>query len=311
MIEIEEVTKQFGRLAAVNRLSLTIPDNSMFGLLGTNGAGKSTLLRMLAGVIKQDSGTITIDGEVQTKKTGRIYGKQKIFFLSDDQYFFPNATPVSMAGFYESMYPLFDKQRFFQMLNAFELPPDKKIHSFSKGMKKQVIILLGICTGTEYLLCDEVFDGLDPVIRNSIKKLLEKEMKMRRLTILAASHNLRDLEDMCHTIGILHKGGVLLARDLYEMQTKRIKLQCVFSKDEEEKCSYSKRKAELSRRLNMTAYEKQGFVVTFIAKGDRKEICQAVEELHPLQYEIIPMSMEEIFMSETEAVGYDIHSIIS
>ena len=293
MISIEGVSKSFGKLAAVKNVSLTIPDNCIYGLLGTNGAGKSTLLRMLSGVLKPDEGEIKFDG------------KGTLFFLPDEPYFFPNAEPRSMARFYQTMYSGFEGERFMEMLRAFELPEDKKLHSFSKGMKKQTFILAGICAGTEYLLCDEVFDGLDPLIRKSLKKLLEKEMRMRRLTILAASHNLRELEDICHTIGILHRGGVLLSRDIEKMQSESIKLQCVFDAGNEEG------RRTLYKRLPVLSMEETGFVTRMIVKAGEEEVRQAMEEIKPHKYEILPMSIEEIFSYETEAAGYDIRTIIS
>ena len=194
MIELIELNKAFDDIKAVNHVSLKIADGEVFGLVGTNGAGKSTTLRIIAGVIKPDSGVVCVDNRP-------VYDnpdvKKDVFYISDDQYFFPNSTPDDMAGFYASVYENFDKEKFNKFLTGFGLDKDRKINTFSKGMKKQVSILLGLCAGTKYLLCDETFDGLDPVVRQGVKSLFAAEMEDRGLTPVIASHNLRELEDIC------------------------------------------------------------------------------------------------------------------
>lgn len=210
-MKAEGLSKKFGNVQAVDCVSLLVEKGIVFGLLGTNGAGKSTLLRMMAGILKPE-----------------------IFYLSDDQYFFPNATPATMIVFYRSVYPKFDEGRFYGLLEHFGLYVNQTIHTYSKGMKKQVGILFGICANTAYLLCEEVFDGLDSVIRHLIKNILQNDIKNRGLTTVIASHNLRELEDICSHIGILHKGGVLLSKDIGKMVTTLQKFQCVFNREEEE-----------------------------------------------------------------------------
>jgi len=158
--------------------------------------------------------------------------KHKLFYISDEQFFFPSATPLDMKRFYQTIYPEFDGMRFLQMLEKFELSGSRKINSFSKGMKKQISILLGICSHTPYLLCDETFDGLDPVMRQAVKSIFVKEMEERSFTPIIASHNLRELEDICDHIGLLHKGGILLSKDLEDMKLNIHKLQCVFQTEE-------------------------------------------------------------------------------
>ena len=186
MINTTQLSKQFGDLKAVDKISLQIVDNSIFGLAGTNGAGKSTFLRMLAGVLKQDEGEIEIDGEAVWENE-KIKGE--IFFLPDNAYFPPNVTPQQMAGYYSIYYSKFNKKRFQELCDKLELDTKRKINTFSKGMKRQVSMLLGICAGTKYLFCDETFDGLDPVMRQAAKSILAYEVTERPFTPIIASHN--------------------------------------------------------------------------------------------------------------------------
>ncbi len=299
MIELLELYKNFDDIKAVNHVSLTIRDGEVFGLVGTNGAGKSTLLRIISGVIKPDGGVVCVDNRP-------VYDnpdvKKHIFFISDDQYFLPNSSPEEMADYYEGVYENFDKLRFFKLCNSFGLDVKRRISTFSKGMKKQVSVLLGICSGTKYLLCDETFDGLDPVVRQAVKSLMAAEMTDRGLTPVIASHNLRELEDICDHIGLLHQGGVILSEDLSDMKLKMQKVQCVFTNDE-----------DMNRALEgmeVLIHETRGRLHTITMRGEREEIESAFKIGNPVFFEVLPLSLEEIFISETEVVGYDIKKFI-
>jgi ABC-2 type transport system ATP-binding protein len=299
MIEINDLTKTFQDITAVNHVSLEIPEGQVFGLLGTNGAGKSTLLRMLSGILKPDGGTILIDG-IHIWDNPRV--KENCFYLSDKQYFFPNASPEAMGRFYRGLYPSFCLGRYLDLLDDFDFDRFRKIRTFSKGMKKQIAVFASICAETPYIFCDEVFDGLDPVIRQSVTALIKSEMKRRPLTPVIASHNLKELEDFCDQIGILHKGGVLLSRDIHSMQYKTQKLQCILKEE------------QLSRLLDqadLVSVKQEGFLTTLLLRGSRGEITSFIEQFQPERYAFLPLTLEEIFINETEAIGYDIKLLFS
>lgn len=298
MIEIRECSKSFGSVKAVQNVSMDIGEREVFGLVGSNGAGKSTLLRMTAGVIKPDQGEIHIDGiPVFDNKEA----KSNLFYLSDDSYFPANNTPSDMADYISLFYPGFEKQRFSKLLRQFQLKEDQKISTFSKGMKKQLQILLGISAGTKYLLCDETFDGLDPVMRQGIKSLFATEILNREFTPVLASHSLRELEDICDHVGLLYQGGMLLSRNLEDMKFHIYKIQCVLSDNKQEKA--------LEKELDILKLDHQGSLVVFTARGTRTEIVEKVQEKNPLFCEVLPLSLEEIFISETEVAGYEIRNL--
>lgn len=298
MIQIKNVSKSFGEIKAVDQISLTIPNGIVFGMLGTNGAGKSTLLRMISGVLKADQGQILIDGE---NIFDNPKAKEKFVYISDEQYYFPNAKPVDLVSYYKNYYPNFDEERFINYVNSFGLDYNRKINTFSKGMKKQISILLGVCANTPYLLCDETFDGLDPVMRQAIKSLFAKEIADRGLTPIIASHNLRELEDICDHIGLLHKGGVLLSKDLDELKCNLLKVQCVLDPEHD---------TSLNEQLNVIKMTRRGKLLTMTVRGKESEVLPILETLNPIYFEALPLSLEEIFISETEVVGYDMQSII-
>lgn len=298
MIEAVNLTKRFEDIIAVDHINATIKNGSVFGLIGTNGAGKSTFLRMASGILKPDEGSITIDGQEVFENAE---AKSRFFYISDEQFFFNNVTPDEMMTFYMSVYQGFDKMRFIHLMDSFELDRKRKIRTFSKGMKKQVSVICGVCANTDYLFCDETFDGLDPVMRQTVKSIFANDMQERNLTPIIASHNLRELEDICDHVGLLHKGGILLSKDLDDMKLSIHKVQCVLKPGTE---------PEDLVALDQIKVDRRGSLCTLTVRGSREEVVALMESYHPIFAEIIPLSLEEIFISETEVVGYDIKKLV-
>lgn len=298
MINMKGCCKSFGKFRAVNQVSLDIGEREVFGLIGSNGAGKSTLLRMIAGILRPEEGSVTVDTlpAYENKEA-----KKKLFYISDESYFPANYTAGDMVRFYRNYYPDFSVQRAYQWMDDFQLDRRRKIHTFSKGMKKQLMVILGLSAGTKYLLCDESFDGLDPLMRQAVKGLFASEIMNRDFTPVIASHNLRELEDICDHVGLLHQGGVLLSRDLEDMKFHIHKVQCVLSDETKEK--------ELEKELEVLKIQRQGSLLLITARGTRLEIMNRIQAKEPLFCEVIPLSLEEIFISETEVAGYEIKNL--
>ncbi|MBQ0000316.1 MAG: ABC transporter ATP-binding protein [Clostridiales bacterium] len=299
MIQITDCSKNYDDIQAVSHVSLELRDGEVFGLLGSNGAGKSTLMRMMAGIMKPDGGQILIDGEPVYEND---LLKQNIFFCPDGTYYPVSAAAKDLAAFYKCYYPTFDTERFHKLMKQLQLDEDRKISTFSKGMKKQLSIILGISAGTKYLFCDETFDGLDPVMRQAVKSLFADEMLNRGFTPVIASHNLRELEDICDHVGLLHKGGILLSRNLDDMKFHIHKVQCVLKDDAQIE--------ELRKDLDILKVSSQGSLRLLTVRGTRNEVLQRIQAMEPLFCEVVPLSLEEIFISETEVAGYEIQSLL-
>ena len=298
MIELKGISKQFDQIQAVEKIEGVIREGSIFGLVGTNGSGKSTCLRMIAGILKPDEGEVLVDGENVYENPEK---KRDVFFISDDQFYLPNATCEDMKDYYRIFYPSFDQERFDKLLTAFKLDGKRKINTFSKGMKKQLSVILGVCANTKYMLCDESFDGLDPVMRQAVKTIFIQEMTERDFTPVIASHNLRELEDICDHVGLLHNGGILLSKDLDEMKENIFKIQCVVREEDREK---------LVASMDVIYLEQRGSLLTLTVRGTRESITKQVEKWQPVFWEILPLTLEEIFISETEVAGYDIKNLL-
>lgn len=307
MIRIEHLTKKFDTVCAVNDVSMEIPEGIMYGLLGTNGAGKSTLLRLIAGVLQADTGEIEIEGESCYDNPNC---KAWFFYLPDTPYYFPNASMETMCRFYAKQYPEMDENAVAEMAEMLDLDMRQPIWTFSKGMRRQAFLILALCANTKYMLCDEVFDGLDPMVTEVMKKLIREEMKERKFTVLVVSHKLRDLEDICDQIGILHKGGLLSSGDMRERARNTHKFQCVVEKEEE----WERVKPELAAELELIRCQKEGNFVTVIVRLKEttaiEEVEQKMKAWFPCFCGEVPMSLEEIFLSEMEASGYDMRKVL-
>ena len=299
MIKIESVTKNFGDVCSLDQFTLRIPDGSIFGLIGSNGSGKSTLLRAMSGIFAADKGCILYDGFNIWENTEQ---KAKLVYLSDEPYFLPHSSIEDMRNLFSSLYPTFDNTKFDKLLNLFGLPLRRKINTFSKGMQKQTSVLLGLSVCPKYLFCDETFDGLDPVMRHLVKRILMEDIAERGTTVVIASHNLRELEDICDHIALLHKGKLLFQNDLDDMKLSIQKIQAVFTDESAQ---------EKLRELPLLNLERRGSMFTIVARGTRDEWEERLQAMHPQFYECIPLTLEEIFIAEMEENGYDFTEILA
>lgn len=298
MIKIQGVTKYYDDFKSLDAISAEIADGSIFGLVGSNGSGKSTLLRVMSGIFRADGGEVLYDGENVYEN---VILKDKIVYLSDDQFFLPNSTLGDMAKLYASVYSHFSWEEYNKLLNIFSLSSTRKIATFSKGMQKQAAILLGLAAKPRYLLCDETFDGLDPVMRQLVKRILADAVAEHGLTPIIASHNLRELEDICDHIGLLHKGGILFESEIDSLKENIHTVQAVFSRDIG---------IEEIAAIGTVSIKKRGSMVTAVVRGSEDEVRGKVEGLAPDFYEIIPLTLEEIFISEMEERGYDYTKVV-
>lgn len=298
MIAVENLGKKFHEVQAVDQVTAQIQKGSIFGLIGSNGAGKSTFLRLLAGIYRPTQGSVRIDEEPVYENPAV---KQKIFYISDDQYFFANGNMADMATYFSTVYPRFSQDKFEKLTQMFKLDPKRKLTAFSKGMQKQAHIILALSCRPEYLFCDETFDGLDPVMRQAVKRLLADAVLEENMTPIIASHNLRELEDICDHIGLLHQGGIIFERELDDLRLNIHKVQCAFSVPKTKEDFVS---------LDLVTMEQRGNLSILIVRGDREKTEKTVSAMTPLYYEMLPLTLEEIFITEMEARGYDIQQLV-
>ena len=298
MLEAKNVVKTFDGFRALDSLNMTVPKGAVYGLVGPNGAGKSTIIRHLAGIYRQDSGEVLLDGQPVYENPAV---KRRMTVIGDDWYYFPQANIREMARFFAGLYPAFSWERYEKLKQVFPLDEKMMLRRMSKGMQKQAAFWLAVCCMPEYLSLDEPVDGLDPVMRRQVWSLLLGDVSERGTTVLVSSHNLRELEDVCDHVGILNRGQVLLERSLSDLQDNTVKLQVAYAGVTE---------PMLPSELNILHRSHVGRVYTYIVRGSRAEILRRMEITEPILLESIPLTLEEIFIYELGGVDYAAKDIL-
>lgn len=294
MIEATALCKGFGDFTALTELSLQIPKGSIYGLIGSNGAGKSTLLRLLAGVYQPNGGDVTLGGASPWENTGV---KSRLFFFPDVLCFGPTATLLSLRQFYAPLYPNWDQAFFQQLYGEFRLDLKKRLCTMSKGMQRQAMLCCALATRPQYLLLDEVFDGLDPLVRKKLRGLLAAEVADRQMTVVISTHNLRELEDFCDHLALLHEGRLCLQAELDRLRETTHRVQAVFPEGIP---------ADLEEHLEIISQQDTGLMATLTLRGQLPEIFAELKHQGATALEAISLSLEELFISEMEAAGYDL-----
>ena len=298
MLEAKNVVKTFDGFRALDGLTMTVPKGAVYGLVGPNGAGKSTVIRHLAGIYRQDSGEVLLDGQPVYEDPAV---KRRMTVIGDDWYYFPQANIREMAHFFAGLYPAFSWERYEKLKQVFPLNEKMMLRRMSKGMQKQAAFWLTVCCMPEYLILDEPVDGLDPVMRCQVWSLLLGDVAERGTTVLVSSHNLRELEDVCDHVGILNKGRVLLERSLSDLQDNTVKLQVAYQGVTE---------PVLPAELNILHRSHVGRVYTYIVRGSSEEILRRMQITDPVLLESIPLTLEEIFIYELGGVEYAAKDIL-
>ena len=298
MIEVNGLVKRFDGFAALDGAALSVPAGSVYGLVGPNGAGKSTLIRHLTGIFRQDAGTVRIGGEDVWENAAL---KARIAAIPDDWYYFLQSSIRDMMRFYRGFYPAFSMERYEKLKEVFQLDEKRPIRRLSKGMQKQAAFWLALCCMPDYLILDEPVDGLDPVMRRQIWNILLNAVSEENMTVLVSSHNLRELEDVCDHVGIMHHGKVILERSLSDLQESVTKLQLAFEGDEV---------PDITGRFEVMNDTQLGKVHTMIVKGDQRELADYLKTFHPLVMDMLPLSLEEIFIYELGGENYEVKDII-
>ena len=296
MIEVKALVKSFDGFRALDGLDLTVPKGAVYGLVGPNGAGKSTLIRHAVGIYRQDSGELLVDGE-PVYENPKI--KARIAYIPDEVAYFTQSTIKDMMRFYKSIYPAFDRERFEKLGRAFELSLSRPLRKMSKGMQKQAAFWLALSCRPDCIILDEPVDGLDPVMRRQVWSLLLGDVAERGSTVLVSSHNLRELEDVCDHVGIMNRGKMLLERSLSQLQDNMVKVQLALADG-----------GKLPEGLDILRRSVTGRLQQLILRGDAEEVTNKLSTVQPLFMDVLPLSLEEIFIYELGGAEHEIKDIL-
>ena len=299
MIEVCDVTKKFDSFKALDNLSLNVEKGSIYGLVGPNGAGKTTLMKIIMGVYKADNGKILVSDENVYEN---IKIKDNMIYISDDLYFFNNFSIKQMRDLYKKVYSNWSDERFNKLAEVFNIDIKRNVNKLSKGMKKQVAFWLAMSAKPEILILDEPLDGLDPVMRRKVLNIMMQDVADRELTVMISSHNLRELEDICDHVGILNNGKLVLQRKLDDMKSETHKIQVAFKNGEFPQ--------EFENKFKILHKTQLGQVYSIILNGNKETITKELQKYNPMILDVIPLTLEEIFIYELGGEGYEIKEII-
>ncbi len=298
MIKVKNVTKHFDDYKVLDDISLEVKKGTIYGLVGPNGAGKTTIINHITGVLVPESGEITIDGEKVYENT-KI--KQRFLSISDDWFYYSVYTIKEMAAFYADIYPTWSYERYNAIKEIFKIGEKRQIRKLSKGMKKQVAFWLSLSAMPEVLILDEPLDGLDPVMRKQVLNMVIADVIDREMTVLVSSHNLRELEDICDWVGVIHQGRMIIEKPLDDLKGSVFKYQVVLTDE---------MSAALEKTEDVLHISRTGAVYNVIVKGDMEKIDKKMKELSPMLCERISLTLEEVFIYELGGLGYDFKNII-
>ncbi|MBQ7895516.1 MAG: ABC transporter ATP-binding protein [Oscillospiraceae bacterium] len=296
MIEVKNLVKSFDGFKALDGLNISVPKGSVYGLVGPNGAGKSTVIRHLAGIYRQDSGEVLIDGKPVYEKPEV---KSRIAYIPDDIFYYTQASINDMMKFYADIYPSFNKQRFEELGKVFKLDRKQLMRRLSKGMQKQAAFWLAICIEPDVIILDEPVDGLDPVMRRQVWSILLSDVAERGTTVLVSSHNLRELEDVCDHVGIMNHGKMLVERSLDALQENIVKIQLAMPDG-----------GELPEDLEILHKSNTGRLQQLILRGNAEELSAKLSAAGPLFLDLVPLTLEEIFIYELGGADNEVKDIV-
>lgn len=298
MIEVNNLYKKIDNKAILKDVSIKVKEGSIYGLVGPNGAGKTTLIKHLVGIYVQDSGEVKVLEE-PVLDNNKV--KERLAYISDELQY-PQYTVKGVAKFYSQVYPQWNWERYEKLKDIINIDENMKINKMSKGMKKQVAFWLTIARMPDVIVLDEPVDGLDPIARKKVWSLLIQDVAQRQTTILISSHNLRELEDVCDTVGIMHDGEVLIERELDNLKSNVVKVQVAFEEDMPEDL--------INKEFEALSVEKMGSVYMLILKGKREDIMAKLNKYSPLILDVIPLTLEEVFIYEVRGAGYELKDVI-
>lgn len=284
MLKVCDLEKRLQDKLVLHDFQMEIPDGCIYGLIGENGAGKSTLLRILAGVYECDQGYVMID---EYKLNEHAEKKAEILLIQDEPFYFHNATLSEMKQFYRIAHPDLDEAYYHRLIKLFDLDDQMPLQKYSKGMKRQAFLILGLCISPRYLLLDEAFDGLDPHMRMMFKKEIADRIEEKKMSVIISSHNLRELEEICDRFGILENGKLITSGSMSDCLHEIHRFQLAFEKAIDESCF---------DKLNLLSLQMDSRIVNLVVQGDAEQIQAYLKSLNPLMMEMLPVSLEEVFV---------------
>lgn len=209
MIELINVSKEYGKRTAVKNISLTLPLGKIIGIVGENGNGKSTLMKLIAGLLQPTSGSVTVNGETAARRSSKL-----VSYLSEHDSSYSIFTVREALAFQASQFTDFNIAKAEEIMTYMQLEPDKKIGDLSKGNRGRLKIVLTLAREVPYILMDEPLSGLDPLVRQSIVKGMISFVDLESQTLVMTSHEITEIESILDSFIAIKDGSLIRIADV-------------------------------------------------------------------------------------------------
>lgn len=300
MLKVKELNKKFRGFEALKNININAESGQIYGLVGSNGCGKTTLLKHIINIYSPDDGEVYFNDKLMNENSEEM----KEFYYVQDDLFFPYGYTLNKMFDYEKLlYKNMSVQKYNKLVDFFGINTNTRLNKMSKGQRKQAAFILAMAAQPRVLLLDEIVDGLDAVVRRKFWNVLIGEILESKMTVIISSHALKELDNICDKIGIMHEGKIIKEErmDTLKEDIKRVQ----FAIDDE----YKKITSE---KFDVVKTSKIGSVYFSVLKGDIKEFRKSLDEnYNVLIFDELPMNLEEIFITELGGVGYGIQEYIS
>ncbi|WP_416730716.1 ATP-binding cassette domain-containing protein [Fictibacillus sp. JL2B1089] len=285
MLRVNNISKTIEGSQVLDHVNITLEPGTIAGLVGRNGVGKSTLLRVIAGILDPDDGQVLFN-DTDIHQNPQV--KQKITYVPDSTEILKSYSVKEIVKLYDAIYEDFDVVYFYSLLDRFKLPKNKKIRTYSKGMKALFLMILSFSTKSDLIILDEPTNGLDPIVKRNILQFIIEEVSERQLCVLISTHHLEEVEKMADVLIMIKEGRIESTTSIEDAKTSFRKVQVVYKHSLPEK---------IEQLNNVNILNQTGRVYTLMIKGNIDATLEKLNQENPLLLEELPMTLEDIFIS--------------
>lgn len=292
-IQTDRLTKRFGNETAVQEVSLCVEHGGVYGLLGPNGAGKTSLMKMLLGIYQPTEGTGYLFDRRIDEQSGEV--RARVGFVVETNAMYPDLKAEEVLSLCAGLYPAWDRERCQKLKQTFSLPWNRRVRSFSKGMKIQLALIIALSARPRLLIVDELTSGLDPVVKQTCLQLVMQEVALGDTTLFFATHQVHELERLADHVGFLINGRLIVNQSLEQLKADSRTIQAVFPSGVPQ---------EIRRMDGVLHVKEEGKFCTITLSGGWEERLGQIREAQPSHLEVLDVSLEELFIHTAQKEGY-------
>jgi ABC-2 type transport system ATP-binding protein len=292
VIETIALRKTYERIEALRGVTLRVPAGSIHGFLGRNSAGKTTTIKVLLGMTRPTGGEARVFGLPADAPAASVEIRRRTGFVSEDKDLYPYMTVEEIVRFTASFYPRWRADLQQRYLRAFDLPPDRKIATLSRGTRTKLALLLALCRGAELLILDEPTTGLDPSMTEEVLQALVGHVARAEMTIFFSSHQIAEVEQIADHVAIIDRGRTVVSGALEDLRENYRRMQLVFDGEAPQPAF---------RTPGVVRVRRSGRVLDVLSSTGSAQILDEARALSPVSVNVVPVALKEIFLETVAA----------